>query len=82
MYLNITWNYGGLFREHLGTEGIHTIIGMTGAEATPLLEKAIAGLDGEPDDDYWASTPGNARKALERLLRFAKERPDGVFRGW
>jgi hypothetical protein len=80
--LNITYNYGKIFHEVLGGGGISTLYGMTGTAAAPVLEAALAKIPDEPpSDDYWASTPGNARKALGRLLVFARELPHGVFEG-
>lgn len=53
-----------------------------GAESIPMLEKAIAALgDDTDDDDYWHATEGNAKRALYWLLEFAKMRPDGVWDG-
>ena len=31
--------------------------------------------------DYWAATPGNAGKALNILLKWAKQFPDATFKG-
>ena len=54
---------------------------MTGAESIPVLEKAIAPLGDDVDDDYWKSTEGNAKQALLQLVALAKMRPDGVWNG-
>lgn len=81
---NITYNYGKLFRRDdvLGTRGIRSIYGKTGAESIPILEKAISALGDDVDDsDYWHATEGNAKRALYGLLAFAKMRPDGVWDG-
>jgi hypothetical protein len=43
LWLNITYNYGKHFRRDdvLGSKGIRSIYGKTGAESIPMLEKAI-----------------------------------------
>ena len=80
-WLNITYNYADHFYRVFGDKGIRTIYGMTGAESIPVLEKAIAQLGDDVDDDYWKSTEGNAKAALHGLLAFAQMRPDGVWDG-
>jgi len=79
--LVITWNYGQIFRQVLGKEGIRTIYGMTGAESIPVLRNAIDSLADDVDPDYWKPTEGNAKKALQGLLAFAQIRPDGIWKG-
>jgi hypothetical protein len=54
---------------------------MTGADSIPILEKAIAQLGDDVDEDYWEPTEGNAKRALSQLLALAKMRPDGVWTG-
>ncbi len=80
-WLNITYNYGDIFRKVLGKDGIRSIYGMTGAESIPVLKKAIAALKDDVDVDYWKPTEGNAKKALCGLLAFAQMRPDGMWDG-
>ena len=80
-WLNVTYNYGKFFRRVFGEEGIRIIYGKTGAESTPILEEAISKLEGEPSDNYWGATEGNAKKALEDLLELAKMAPFGVWEG-
>ena len=78
----VTWNYRKFYRRNdvLGKKGIRSIYGKTGAESIPMLEKAIAALgDDTDDDDYLHATEGNAKRALYWLLEFAKMRPDGVW---
>lgn len=80
----VTWNYRKFYRRNdvLGKKGIRSIYGKTGAESIPMLEKVIAALgDDTDDDDYWHATEGNAKRALYWLLEFAKMRPDGVWDG-
>ena len=83
-WLNVTYNYGHIYRREdvLGEEGIRAIYGKTGAESIPMLEKAIAALGDDVDNnDYWHATEGNAKRALCGLLAFARMRPDGVWEG-
>ena len=83
LWLNITYNYGELYRRDdvFGSEGIRTIYGMTGADSIPVLEKAAAALGNEASDDYWEATEGNAKKPLLQLIAMAKMRPDGIWEG-
>ena len=96
-WLNITYNYSSIFRKLLGGDnaklssydkmfgggetGIRLLYGKSGAEAIPILEKAISKLKDDINDDYWKATEGNAKRALYGLLAFAKMRPDGIFDG-
>lgn len=96
-HLNITYNYSAYFRKVFGDQGvelsafdkvfgggetgIRKLYGMSGAESIPVLEKAIGQLGDDVDDDYWAATEGNAKRALTQLLALAKMRPDGVWAG-
>ena len=78
--MNVTYNYNPHF-EQIGPDGIRSIYGMTGTESIPILEKAIAALKDDFQEDYWEATEGNAKLALRGLLEFAKMRPDGVWDG-
>ena len=80
-WLNVTYNYSKHFYKVLGEEGIRSIYGKTGAESIPILEKAVAQLKDDVNEDYWAATEGNAKRALLGLLAFAKIRPDGIWDG-
>lgn len=71
-HLNITYNYGKIYREKFGKEGIRTIYGMTGAESIPVIQKVIDSLSDEINSDYWTATEGNAKRALYGLLSFVK----------
>ena len=85
--LSVTYNYGVFYKDVFPDDGTLTngsiswLYGKTGAESTPVLEKGIALLGTERDDDYWAATSGNAGAALERLLSFAKAHPEGTWDG-
>ena len=81
-WLNVTYNYSHYFYKLIDKEkGIRFLYGLSGAEAIPILEKAIKQLKDDMDDDYWKATEGNAKRALFGLLAFAKMRPDGIFDG-
>jgi hypothetical protein len=81
LWLNITYNYGMIFRRVLGEDSIRALYGKTGAEALPMLEQAISQLGDDVSDDYWEATEGNAKRALLGIKAFAQIRPDGVFQG-
>ena len=80
-WLNITYNYSDQFRKVLGPKGIRIIYGMTGAESLNILTEAILKLNNDVDPDYWKSTEGNAKRALNGLLYFAACRPDEIWDG-
>lgn len=80
-WLNITYNYGGIFYRTLGVKGIRKIYGMTGKESILIIEKAISKLKDNVHSDYWKPTQGNAKQALRGLLVFAKARPEGIWDG-
>lgn len=85
--INITYNYSFFFYNFLDKrKGIRWLYGKTAQETTPRLEKAIKKLtwgmaSGVYEKDYWAPTFGNARRALEVLLGWAKQHPDGIWGG-
>jgi hypothetical protein len=78
-WLSVTYNYVAIFRRVLGDHGIEVLYGLSGGDSIPLLEQAISQLQGEPDENYWRATDGNARRALEDLLALARLRPGGVW---
>lgn len=80
-WLNITYNYGAIFRKVLGENGIRSIYGLTGAESIPILKEAISKLSDDVDNDYWKPTEGNAKASLHGLLALAQLRPDGIWEG-
>lgn len=80
-HLNVTYNYGAIFRRVLGVDGIRAIYGKTGAESLPILKEAAAQLADDVDPDYWKATEGNAKRALVQLAALAKMRPDAVWTG-
>jgi hypothetical protein len=85
--LNITYNYSGWFGKVfpdtglINKRGLRYLHKMTAANSLPVLRTAIANLGTDTDPDYWKATQGNARAALESLLRLAKTAPaDSVWR--
>lgn len=81
LWLNITFNYGPLFRKAV-SEGIYAIDGMSAVESIAVLDKMIAVLGDDVDDDYWKPTEGNAKRALLQLKAMAQMRPDGEWKVW
>ena len=85
--IDITWNYSFFFYNFLDSrKGIRWLYGKKAQRTIPRLEKAVEKLsgwigDGVYEKDYWAPTFGNARHALEVLLDWAKQNPDGVWEG-
>ena len=80
---NITYNYGQFYYDHLDKDkGLRGIYGKPLPEALSMLKKAIEeikakypevlGDDPPGAEDYWASTPFNAMKALEALIAITK----------
>lgn len=82
MWLNITYNYGKIYRrpDVFGAEhGLDILDGKTAAETIPMLKQAIQNLGDDVNPDYWEPTEGNAKRALCSLLAFAQMRPDGIW---
>lgn len=80
-WINITYNYGWIFRQLFGDKGIRFLYGKTAAESLPHLEEGVALLKDDVSDDYWEATEGNAKQALHKLIALARLRPDGVWQG-
>jgi len=79
--INITWNYSKYYYRHLDEEdGIRWLHGKVARDTIERLALAVLILGTERDDDYWASTPGNAGYALSILLGWAREYPDAEWR--
>ena len=94
--LNITYNYSKILHRVLQPDlvpsltekktdrydtGIRSLYGMTGLEATPILEEAISQLADDVSSDYWEATEGNVKRALNNLLTLCKMRPDTIIDG-
>ena len=76
LHFNITFNYAQNYAKH--NFSVEALIGKTALEAIPELERVIALLGDDVDDNYWKPTDGNAKRALIALLTMAKMRPDAV----
>lgn len=73
-WLNITYNYALHFYRVLGGKGIRTIYGMSALESMPVLSAAMDKLDDDVNpNNYWDATEGNAKAALQSLLRIAMQ---------
>jgi hypothetical protein len=80
--LNITYNYGRFYREHLDKEqGIRWLYNKKASETIDRLQKAVEDLGTTRDADYWKATPGNAGYALAILLSWARQHPEAVWSG-
>ena len=80
-WLNITYNYARFYYDIWPEQGIRYLYGKTGADALPLLARAIAKLGCERSDNYWDDTSGNAGAALLDLAQLCSLCPDGVING-
>lgn len=80
--INITYNYSEAFHAvdpeyPCLKDKLH---GQRAADVTPWLEFMVGRLGTRQyKEDYWAPTPGNAGHALNILLGWARQHPDGVF---
>lgn len=78
--LNITYNYSPFYYNHLDKEnGLRFLNGKRAGDVIKALEYAVSALGTTRDNDYWASTPGNAGAALAVLLSWARQYPDAIF---
>jgi hypothetical protein len=78
--LNITYNYGRLFRLALHPEGLVALHEQRAGTMITLLHVAVTKLGDRPyEADYWADTCGNAGHALAILLKWARQYPDAIF---
>lgn len=76
--LNVTYNYSEVYR--LLDFGLRDLDGKRADDTLPTLQRIVDKLGTKTYPDYWAPTPGNAGKALARLLSWAKQYPDGIWR--
>jgi len=71
--LNVTYNYCNLFR-------FKSLDGKVAKDTLKEMKDFCEEHKGEPIDlDYWKSCPGNVRKALEVLIRFSEQHPEGIW---
>jgi hypothetical protein len=87
--LNVTYNYCQWFQDawnHAsgkfdgqGDGWLGKMLGEKKAkEVIDSLERAVAFLGTEQDDDYWKPTPGNAGYALNIILGWCREHTDAT----
>lgn len=78
--LNVTYNYSEVFGIFFGWS-VKDLHGKKASETLTQLEMMAAKLPNRPyQADYWAPTPGNAGAVVHRLLAWARQYPDGVWR--
>jgi len=81
-HLNITYNYGCFYYEYIDPDkGIRWLYGKSGAETVEVLEQTVKALGTVRDENYWATTAGNAGYSLNILLSWARLHPDAVWDG-
>ena len=79
--LNITYNYGGLFREAWDGVGLKEALdGKRAEDVIEALSHAVKHLGTEQAAGYWEATAGNAGYSLGILLGWAQQYPDARFR--
>lgn len=79
--INVTYNYSKYYYKWINKEeGIRWLDGKKAKDTIKVLHIAINNLSEEESDDYWEATEGNARKPLMRLLQWANECPEGIWR--
>ena len=70
LQMNVTFNYSAVYSDYLNAS-LRDLDGMTVKRTIPTLctwIAKLAGAGGEPSDDYWEPSVGNARVALANLL--------------
>lgn len=74
LYLNITFNYYKIFKEY--NLYIPDLDNQLVADVLSNLCSTYAEMEGEPSDNYWEATEGNAKKALKNLIALCSLAPD------
>ena len=83
-HLNITYNYSWFYSLFINEkDGIRWLYDKKAKDCIKVLEKAVKklGTNRSENCSYWCPTPTNAGYALGILLGWAKEFPEGVFKG-
>lgn len=76
--LNITYNYSWFYFNILDKEkGLRWLNEMVAKRTLRRLEAAVKILGTHKNENYWLDTPGNAGYALNILLGWAKQHPEG-----
>ena len=78
-WMSVTYNYAKLFLQVDGFNIRHLNRQRAGA-TIPILEKCVAQLGTDQDDNYWEATRGNAGHTASVLLAWARQHPDAVWR--
>jgi len=76
--LNVTYNYGQHYRD-AADFSLKDLDGLIASDTIPVLEKLVEKLGTVTSHDYWEATPGNAGHAINILLGWAREHPDGTW---
>ena len=77
--LNITYNRSRLFYAVWG-HGLDKFNNKPVSEVISKLKEGIEELGTDTDDDYWASTQGNAGASLQSLLFLCEQCPGGILK--
>lgn len=78
--LNVTYNYSKYFYQVL-EGGLRSLNGLAVVDTVTNLRKATEALAGKPSNNYWDATEGNAKAALEDVLKLAEFAPkDSIWR--
>ena len=78
---NITYNYSPHYYKHLDPDnGLRAMDGQRAGDWEERLQGAVEILGTERHSDYWEPSEGNAGAALARLLEWARQYPEGVWR--
>ena len=81
-HINITYNYGQIFRDTIDKDqGIRWLYGKKAKDTIDALITAMTRLKNDFSEDYWEATEGNAKLALVNLLELAWMYPEGVWEG-
>ena len=77
--VNVTFNYAPFYTKAFHDErGIKSLNGMKCMDAIPVIVEAMRRLGDDETDNYWDATEGNAKRALESVLRIVSLGYDGT----
>lgn len=74
LYLNITFNYCNIYKEY--DLYIPDLDNQLVVDVISKLCSVYAEMEGEPSDNYWEPTEGNAKRALKNLITLCSMAPD------
>lgn len=78
--LNVTYNYSEILERVLGHTFSDALDNKKAGDVVELLGHAMMILDTDVSTDYWQATEGNVRVVISRLLMWAEQCPDAIFR--